>query len=335
MVRTPFRCLPALGLAAFLALISVAGCRAQVPAGTPLSPDLYRRVELLIRSKTKITRDYDVTIGNRTKSDVPGFDTIQVTFTADGKASGAVPFLLSSDGKTLAQFTKFDLSADPRTVVSAANRPARGGPATAPVTIVVYDDLECPFCARMHAQLFPALIERYHNQIHIVYKDFPLDQHPWAMRAAIDTNCVGALSTPGYWNLVDYIHLHASDFGGDEHSLAKANDALDKLARDQATLQKSDMAAVNACIAKQDSTPILASRNEAEKLTVEATPSLFINGEKIDGAVPITYVYKSIDSALTAAGIIPPPMPPAPVAPAAAPPTTQPPPKPPAQTKGN
>ena len=50
---------------------------------------------------------------------------------------------------------------------------------------VGFDDLECPYCAKMHQQLFPALTQRYKDQIHIVYRDFPLDQHPWAMRAAI------------------------------------------------------------------------------------------------------------------------------------------------------
>jgi len=98
-----------------------------------------------------------------------------------------MPFLLSDDGKTLAQFNKFDISKDPKELVSASERPARGGPANSPVVIVGFDDLECPFCARMHAQLFPALLDRYKNQVRIVYRDFPLDQHPWAMRAAIDT----------------------------------------------------------------------------------------------------------------------------------------------------
>ena len=317
MRRLTSACLRSLCLAAFLALITGIGCHAQAPAGTALSPELSRRVELLIRTKTKITRDYDVTIGPRTKSEIPGYDTIMVTFSADGKTSGAIPFLLSTDGKSLAQFNTFSLAQDPRTIVSTGNRPSRGGPATAPVTIIVYDDLECPFCARMHAQLFPAILNRYHDLVHIVYKDLPIEQHPWALRAAIDANCVASLSTPGYWNLVDYIHLHAGEFGGEDHSLAKANDALDKLARDQANLQKLDMTVVNSCIAKQDQTAVRASMAEAEKLGIDSTPDLFINGEKIDGAVPILQVYKSIDAALTAAGIIPPPLPPAPVAPVA------------------
>ncbi len=251
--------------------------------------------------------EYKIEIGLRSKSDVAGFDAIDVNFSANGKTSKPVTFLLSSDGKTLAQFTRFDISKDPKELVSAANRPARGGAANAPVVIVVFDDLECPFCAKMHAQLFPALTERYKNQVRVVYRDFPLSQHPWAMRAAIDTNCLGTQSPGGYWNLVDYVHLHAGELGGDDKSLAKANETLDTLTRDEGRRQKVDIDALNACLVKQDDTMIRATMKEAEGLGVDSTPALFINGEKLEGAVPLEYVYQMIDGALTAAGQTPPP----------------------------
>jgi protein-disulfide isomerase len=211
-VVKPFRAL------IFALTLAALGCHAQTPTETSgnLSPELARRVEVLIRSKSTISPHYVIQIGPRTKSEVPGFDAISVTFTADGKTSKPVQFLLSTDGKTLAQFSKYDISKDPKLLVSGDGRPARGGPTNAPVLIVVFDDLECPYCARMHAQLFPALTERYKDQIHVVYRDFPLEIHPWAMRAAIDENCVAAQSPAGYWNLVDYIHAHAAEMGGEE-----------------------------------------------------------------------------------------------------------------------
>ena len=306
----------------FLALAAV-GCHAQTPAQTAaansaqtagkLSPELARRVEVLIRSRSSIPADYDIQIGPRSKSEVAGFDEISVSFSADGKTSKSVPFLLSTDGKTLAQFSKYDISKDPKQLVSDAGRPSRGGPADAPVLIVGFDDLECPYCAKMHAELFPALIERYKNQIHIVYRDFPLDQHPWAMRAAIDANCVGAQNPTGYWNLVDYIHAHAGELGGEEKSLAKANETLDMLARDEGKRQNLKADPLNACIVKQDDTAIKASMKMGEALGVEATPALFINGEKIEGAQPLANVYRMIDNALLASGQTPPPPPAAPI----------------------
>ena len=307
-VAKPFRAL------IFALTLAALGCHAQTPADPSgkLSPELARRVEVLIRSKSSIPADYDIQIGQRTKSEVPGYDTISVVFTADGKSSKPATFLLSTDGKTLAQFNTFDISKDPKLLVSGEGRPARGGPASAPVLIVGFDDLECPYCAKMHQQLFPALTERYKNQIHIVYRDFPLDQHPWAMRAAVDTNCVGAQNAIGYWNLVDYIHSHAAEMGGDEKSLAKANETLDTLSREEGKRQKLNADELNACIAKQDDAAIKASMKLGESLGVEATPALFINGEKVEGALPLEFVYRMIDNALIASGQTPPPPPPAP-----------------------
>ena len=290
-------------------MLMAAGCHAQVPAqpSARLSPELARRVEVLIRSRSNVPANYAIDVGPRSKSEIPGFDEITVNFLADGKSSKPVKFLLSEDGKTLAQFSKYDISADPRQMLSTDGRPARGGPANAPVLIVGFDDLECPFCSKMHAELFPAILDRYKDQVRIVYRDFPLSQHPWATRAAIDANCVGAQSATGYWNLVDHIHAHANELGGEEKSLAKANTTLDTLARDEGARQKVDAGALSACLAKQDDKAITASVKEGEALGVDSTPAMFINGEKLEGAYPIEDVYRMIDGALVAQGKTPPP----------------------------
>jgi protein-disulfide isomerase len=294
---------------AFVLMLAAAGCHAQTPSGSggTLPPELARRVEILIRSKASLPPNYDVVIGPRTHSDVPGYDEIMVLFTSEGKTSKPMSFLLSTDGKTVAQFSKFDISQDPKNLVSAAGRPARGGPANAPVVIVGFDDLECPFCAKMHAQLFPALLERYKDQVRIVYRDFPLDQHPWAVRAAVDANCLATQSAPGYWSLVDYIHAHAAEMGGTEKTLAKANETLDTLTKEEGKRQKVNETTLNACIEKQDDTAVKASVKTATDLGVDSTPALFINGERLEGAVPMEYVYRMIDKALVASGQTPPP----------------------------
>jgi protein-disulfide isomerase len=317
----PFRLLVfALALAS---LGVVGGCHAQTaaPTAVELSPDTARRVEILIRSKSSIPPEFELKIGPRQMSDVPGFDTITVQFVGQGKTSKPVTFLLSKDAKTLAQFTKFDISKDPKALVSPTNRPARGGPVNAPVLIVAFDDLQCPYCAKLHAQLFPALLKRYKDQVRFVYRDFPLEQHPWAMRAAIDSSCLAAQSGDGYWKLVDYVHAHAGDMGGEVKDLATAQTTLDTLTLDEGKRQQTDQTALKACIAKQDGTVVEASKREAAALGVEATPSMFINGEKLDGAVPVEYVYRVIDRALVAAGQTPPPPETAPTSKTAAPTT--------------
>ena len=281
--------------------------------GTPLSPEIARRIEVTLRQKANLPPESTVNVGGRTASEFPGYDTVLVTVENSGRTSRPITFLLSRDKKTLAQLSKFDISADPKTLVSGAGRPARGGSEAAPVQIVNFDDLECPYCAKMHAQLFPAITERYGDKVRIVYKDFPLEMHPWAMHAAVDTNCLGAQSGQAYWTAVDYIHAHGDTFGGDpkdakaEKTVARADEQLDAVTREQGQSHKLDMTQLNACLAKQDAVPINASKELGTALGVEATPTLFINGDKIDGAVSLEFVFGIIDAALRVAGVQPPP----------------------------
>ena len=192
-----------LSLSTLLLSVTI-GCHAQTPAPEgQLSPELARRIEVLLRTRTKMPPDYTVTIGQRSHSDIPGYDQIPVTFSSAEHPPGKpLTFLVSKDGKTLGQFTTYDIADDPRGIVPATGRPWRGGPEGAPVDIVGFDDLECPYCAKMHAALFPAVVQRYGDKVHIVYKDFPLSMHPWAMRAAVDTNCVAgrAEMLTGTWS---------------------------------------------------------------------------------------------------------------------------------------
>ncbi len=293
---------------------------AEADAGVKLSPDLARRVEVMIRSRSEVPPEYAISISGRTKSEFAGYDQITVTFAASGKVSRPLTFLLSSDGKTLAQLTKFDLSQDPKDKVPAPGRPGRGGGENAPVTVVVFDDLECPYCARMHAEMFPAVLNRYKDQVHVVYLDFPLDDiHPWAMRAAVDSSCLASANATGYWNYVDYVHAHAGEIGGTDRNAAKAALELDKVAMDEGAKQNVNATELAACLKKQDDTRIKASVKQGEALGVSGTPALFVNGEKLDGVMPMEYVYDAIDGALIAAGQTPPPRPVEP-APAAVPP---------------
>ncbi len=314
---------------AFVISLAALGCRAQptLPvAGTPpqvgvkLSPDLERRIEVMIRSHFDIPPEYTITVATPAHRDITGFENVDVSFAAQGKPAKTVTFLLSTDGKTLAQFNKFDISQNPRDAVSATGRPSRGGPPSAPVQIVGFDDLECPYCAQMNAELFPAVLNRYKDQVHIVYRDFPLEEiHPWAKHAAVDANCLAALSPTAYWSYVDNVHAHSADMAGAEKSIDKANQNLDKIALDEGTHAKVDQSRLIACVLKQDAAGVNSSvlQGEADPLRLNQAPVLFINGERVEGVVPIETIYLIIDRALVAAGQTPPPPPP-PAAPAPA-----------------
>jgi protein-disulfide isomerase len=295
--------------------IAVSGCRAQSAPNVANDSQVDRRIEILVRSQMQVPPDYSVTIGPRTKSAFTGYDTVPITFSLPSKPSAkpaTVDFLLSDDGKTLARLQKFDLTKDPANVAQLANRPVRGTEA-AKVTIVNFDDLECPYCARMHQELFPQTIDHYKGLIKVVYKDDPLvDLHPWAMHAAVDANCLADQSGAAYWAYVDYVHSHGGDISGPDRDPAKANAALDKIAREQGAKGTVNATTLDACLKKQDNGAVLASMKEAEGLNIDGTPTLFVNGERISGAEPIDEVWAAIDRALEAEGQKPPAASPAP-----------------------
>ena len=73
-----------------------------------------------------------------------------------------------------------------------------------------------------------------------------------------------------------------------EKTPARANEQLDALTRQQGQFQKADVAKLDECLKKQDSSAIKPMQVEGEGLGLGSTPTLFINGDKIDGAVPVT-----------------------------------------------
>ena len=284
-------------------LAATIGCKAQ-ETGIK-DPVLARRIEILVRSKFTIPSDYTVTLGARKPSDIPGYDKLQMTV-AKGTRSSNIDFLISTDNKSLARLETFDLSKIPAENIPIADRPIRGNPA-AKVTVINFDDLECPYCARMHEQLFPATLERYKDKVRFVYKDDPLTEiHPWALHAAVDSNCLAAQNGSAYWGYVDYLHAHGQEVTGPDRNAQKSNEMLDKIAREQGKIFALDGAKLDACLQKQDETAVRASMDEAESLGVEGTPFLFVDGERINGAMPAEQVWAVIDRALRAAGEEPP-----------------------------
>ena len=297
--------------AVLLAICVTAGCKAQTDQQGTIDAATQRRIEVILRSQFNLPTDFNVALGSRKPSKISGYDELPVTLSRSGR-SQVINFLISTDGKHLARLETYDLTHDPSSTIDIAGRPIRGNP-NAKVTIINFDDLECPYCARMHQQLFPSTLARYKDQVRFVYKDFPLVEiHPWAMHASVDADCLADQNADVYWHYVDYLHSHAQEVTGEDRDLKKSTAALDRIARQQAADGKLDSQKLDACIAKQDESKVQQSLKEAGGLNLEGAPALFVNGEKINGAIPEEQVWMVIDRALRAAGEKPPPPPAAP-----------------------
>ena len=279
------------------------GCSAQ-----PAPSELSVRIERQVRSFYKIPSDVKISMSPMKASEFPSYDSFTITFDSGSKQQ-QYDFLLSKDGKTLVRMTKLDMTKDPYAEVmkkiDVNGRPTRGNK-DAKVVAINYDDFQCPYCSRMHQNLFPGILKEYGDSVLFIYKDFPLSEiHPWATRAAVDGNCLGAQSTDAYWSFADYIHANQGDINKEKGKDAQFA-VVDRLASEQGKKNNLDSAKLDACIKAQQDDKVKASVKEGESLGVEATPTLFVNGEKVDGAVPPEQLRAVLDRALVQAGVKPP-----------------------------
>ncbi len=200
---------------AFLLLLLIClGCSAQSPPS-----DIDRVVERQVRAHYSLAPNVKVIVGTLRSSEFANYDALTVTFASANKKQ-EFEFLLSRDHKTLVRMTKLDLTKDPYAEVmkkiDLSGRPTRGNK-DAKVTVVNYDDFECPFCSRMHLTLFPGLFKEYGNRVLFIYKDYPLEEiHPWAVHAAVNANCLGAQNGDAYWDYADYLHGNQQAISGEK-----------------------------------------------------------------------------------------------------------------------
>ncbi len=274
----------ALSAALFL-LLAAGGCKAQTTkASDTLSDATIRRIQNEIRSRYSVPPQVDISVSSPDASDVPGYDKVVITFMHEAKKT-TFDFLVSKDRKTLARLEKFDISTDWMSKIDVKGRPSRGSE-QAKVVVVSYQDFECPFCSKMHATLFTGpLLQEYAGKVKVIYKDYPLTEiHPWALHAAVDANCLADQNQDAYWDFADYVFANQKQVGGRAPEEAFLN--LDKSALEQGIKHKLNVQKLVACTEKQDESAVRKSMAEGLKVGVDSTPTLFINGERVSGAVP-------------------------------------------------
>jgi len=239
-----------------------------------------------VDAKVEEVTDKDVeTFFNENKDQVGG-QTLEVlrprirTFLARERSSDRRDEFVSS----LREKAGFELFLDPprRDLQVAANEPARG-PANAPVTIVEYSDFECPFCSRVVPTLYE-LIDKYPDQIRLVYRDFPLTFHPNAQLAAEAAQC--AHTQGKFWAYHDKLFGNQKELG---------RESLDKYAADL----ELDTGKFGQCLDDRQHQPdVLIESQQGGSYGVTGTPAFFINGRFVSGALPFERFSEVIEDEL-------------------------------------
>jgi protein-disulfide isomerase len=168
------------------------------------------------------------------------------------------------------------------TVPTSTSDPVRGNPA-APVTIVEFSDFQCPFCARVNPTL-DRIRQTYGDRVKIVFKDYPLPNHPQAPKAAEAAHCAGDQNK--FWEMHDAMFANQR---------ALEVPALKQTARAIGL----NAAAFDQCLDSGKYQPTVRSGAElGEKMGVNSTPTLYINGRSLLGAVPFENFKAIIDEEL-------------------------------------
>jgi protein-disulfide isomerase len=173
-----------------------------------------------------------------------------------------------------------------RTEISLAGEPFRGSE-KAPVTIVKFEDFQCPFCKQIQPTV-NALLSRYDGKVSLVHKDLPLESlHPQARQAAEAARC--AHEQGKFWEYHDKLYATAPKASADD---------LKSYAKDVGLNADS----FDRCFASGKYKEVVQrDLNEGAQLGLTGTPTFFINGREISGNQPSEAFEAIIDEELARA----------------------------------
>jgi protein-disulfide isomerase len=156
----------------------------------------------------------------------------------------------------------------PSAKVEAGNS-YRLGSDKAPVQIIEYADYQCPYCQKVQPDL-DRIKAQFGDQVSIIYKDFPLPMHPEALRAAEGARCAGVQGK--FWEYHDHLFLTKK---------LKEEDL-----KEEARTLKLDTDKFDQCMDKQEQfEAVKKDAQDAQHLGLSGTPSFFINGRFMSGAI--------------------------------------------------
>ncbi len=154
----------------------------------------------------------------------------------------------------------------------AAGEYASLGSATAPVTVVVFSDFQCPFCKQAAKILAEEPLIKNGNDVRLIFRHLPLPQHGWAQRAAQAAACAQFQNATAFWALHDVLFRSQQKITNENVSTE-----ISTLA---AAVPALDQKAFRECVDRQMSLgAVLRDKELAARVGVQATPTVFINGE--------------------------------------------------------
>lgn len=237
---------------------------------------------------------YDGSITWKVESIKPAKDPAlaEVNVIMSGKQGAErLTFYVTPDNQYAISGNIVPFGADPFAKVRAdlqrgAHGPAKG-PASAPVTLVEFSDLQCPHCKEAQPTIEQLLSQA--PNVRFISEQFPLQGHNWAFKGASFAVCVAQESNTAYWKFVDSVY-------NQQQNITESN-AEEKLT-ELATAAGVNGKRAAACAAEP------ATRQKVEQnvdlgkaVGVTGTPALYINGRATNLGIPVQVLKQIVDYA--------------------------------------
>lgn len=235
------------------------------------------RVEKYLRNLYAWGPEYEVKVGTIKPSLIPDLLEVPVSVSMAGQGDTAVVYV-DKNGTFLIRGELDNMSADPFAEIRSKLHPENSpsiGPENAKVTLIEFADFECPSCRQLDRILRDYMPS--HPEIRLVFKHFPLtDIHPWAMTAAIASQCTYEQNPAAFWKMHDAI-FDAQD----AISTTNVKERMEDLANKQAL----NLDAFKTCMSNPETAQhVEQTKGEGRSLNITGTPTTFVNGRRVIGA---------------------------------------------------
>ncbi len=255
-----------------LTLIGVASASIAVPLDK-------QRLENYLRYAEGFAASVKFVIDDPTPTPIPGYYRLMIHLSM-GESKQDKVYYLSSDGKLLVTGPVWDLNRNPfsETLQQLPSTGPSFGPQDARIRLVVFSDFECPYCREFARTIRDNLPQKYPKDVRVIFEDFPIDSlHPWARAAAEASHCLSDGNPELFWAYHDWIFQHQGEI-----SVGNLRDKVLGFAKEH----NVDIAKLTTCLdTRATRTEVEDSIRTGRELGIEKTPTFYLNGREVPGAL--------------------------------------------------
>lgn len=262
-----------------LGLFGAAFISGQTATGQPPRLDK-QKLESYLRYAEGFAPAVKFTIEDPVSTPWPGYYRLRVHL-SKGEAKQDKVYYVTVDGKHVIGGPVWDVDENPflETLDQLPTVGPSFGPADAKITLVVFSDFQCPYCRAFARVLTDTLPKKYPKDIRVIFKDFPIESlHPWAEAAAEAGHCVGDGNPGAFWAFHDWIFQNQGEINP-----GNLRDKTLGFAKEH----NLNAGKIAGCMDTHSTKPeVEKSLQEGRALEIQQTPTFYLNGRPVPGALP-------------------------------------------------